>query len=592
MVETHGQQERPTHLPTDSFDNRQGNDAPSIAVILNAPGSGVSPVVFDGALFGSSDRANLGDGDSPVPRSLTLSAVDTVGRRLEALLADLGGAWYEPPLEQLEPWHLEPHRPSLRQAIVEQIERCEPNETPYLADPRLCLVAGQLRSLLPVETRYILVVRHPLEAAFELYEHSSTPVTHGLALWEAYTSAALRGLSGDPLHVVEYSTLSAQSSSGTDLVPMLKLLRSGHPYVIPDGSPMPTDEGNGEASTWLTVSQQELWALMRKSASRPQPTVLPGEPASRAVRETISHRSRLTRLAASDQIRDAELDSLSRELAKVTSHYGELLEGVRSLEVERDQAKSRRAAAEEARATAARQVDAMQTQVAEAHVREATLTAELARLAADADDLQNRLAETLTGATDLRREVLQARAVQAELVQRLAHSEAAQLESQGQIEAFLGSAEAAPSLAHSGLSFEDACILMQEVDSARAELRQLGAVRERHHGNDSRSLVDWVADCASGLESARAVEGRLVGEIDAVNSHRNRLMHDISLVNSQRDELARSLELVNSHRDQLVHDVNAICASESWRLGHTLTWPARYVRRLARTSRAKDRNIG
>lgn len=71
------------------------------------------------------------------------------------------------------------------------------------------------------------------------------------------------------------------------------------------------------------------------------------------------------------------------------------------------------------------------------------------------------------------------------------------------------------------------------------------------HASDEAALLSWVETLAgAGLDQLRADKSYLESELQAVRAH----------------------------RDELVEQINLVCASESWKIGYALTWPARKLR--------------
>lgn len=75
-----------------------------------------------------------------------------------------------------------------------------------LKEPRFCLTLGFWRELLEVPV-VVLVHRHPTEVAKSLKERNGFPLSFGVALWEHYVHAALRGSQGLPRALVFHRQL-------------------------------------------------------------------------------------------------------------------------------------------------------------------------------------------------------------------------------------------------------------------------------------------------------------------------------------------------------------------------------------------------
>jgi hypothetical protein len=104
--------------------------------------------------------------------------------------------------------------------------------------------------------------------------------------------------------------------------------------------------------------------------------------------------------------------------------------------------------------------------------------------------------------------------------------------------------------------------------------------------DEHRQLAQQVADQAGEIERlTQQLDGlrrlRVQGLEHLVESEAAHadLSASIDEIRHREQALAAELVAVQRHREELAQAVNAICASESWRLGHALTWPARAVRR-------------
>jgi hypothetical protein len=122
------------------------------------------------------------------------------------------------------------------------------------------------------------------------------------------------------------------------------------------------------------------------------------------------------------------------------------------------------------------------------------------------------------------------------------------------------------------------------MDEARALLRT--AADGMGYSDAELGLVasiETLADAAIRLQEGNQL---LAAELAVVTEHRDQLTAEVMAVTEHRDQLAAEVMAVNEHRDQLTADLLAVCSSQSWRLGHALTWPARaLLRRDRRTIR-------
>ena len=116
----------------------------------------------------------------------------------------------------------------------------------FVKDPRICLTLPCWLSLLdrPV---CILVARDPLQVAFSLERRKDCSTHAGLALWEAYTSAALWNSRGCPRMLLHYEQLLENPIQ--ELTRLLEFLGSNGVT----GMTLPPD---GEVRSWLDANLQ------------------------------------------------------------------------------------------------------------------------------------------------------------------------------------------------------------------------------------------------------------------------------------------------------------------------------------------------
>src|SRR6185503_4787933 len=90
-----------------------------------------------------------------------------------------------------------------------------------MKEPRLCLLLPVLRPALEAPV-YVHVIREPLEIAESLSVRNGFPIPVGLALWEAYTTAAFAAAGDEPSVMVSYSRLlSDPVGTTTELIEQL-----------------------------------------------------------------------------------------------------------------------------------------------------------------------------------------------------------------------------------------------------------------------------------------------------------------------------------------------------------------------------------
>lgn len=134
-----------------------------------------------------------------------------------------------------------------------------------LKDPRMAVLLPLWDALLGDDWCRVLVVRHPLETARSLSHRDQMSVQAGLALWEVCSAALLAGLTGKPVHVVDYDAAVSDSGVGTRLVEELSS-RLAPELAAQLSSPGRLDPAlrrqraqDGELAEWATAHQCALW---------------------------------------------------------------------------------------------------------------------------------------------------------------------------------------------------------------------------------------------------------------------------------------------------------------------------------------------
>jgi hypothetical protein len=132
-----------------------------------------------------------------------------------------------------------------------------------------------------------------------------------------------------------------------------------------------------------------------------------------------------------------------------------------------------------------------------------------------------------------------------------------------------------------------------ETERAHMKLVQEASASEQHHRDSVRQMLVQVdALCgeleairsgylaANGLTDADGVSSATV--TDWIESQLEESAKLISELRAQREENTQvwaELAKIERHRQELIVAVNSICSSQSWRVGHALTWPVRVARR-------------
>lgn len=151
--------------------------------------------------------AYVGEPEDLVPAAPDNSAgfwerEDVVGLSTR-IFRECGAEWYAPldfDLARLG----DASRAECRKEIRAAIARLDARQPWVLKDPRMCFMLPLWRPELsrPV---FVFAQRHPIEVAQSLADRDFFSLDFGLALWEAYTLAALSGSRGAPRVIVSYN---------------------------------------------------------------------------------------------------------------------------------------------------------------------------------------------------------------------------------------------------------------------------------------------------------------------------------------------------------------------------------------------------
>ena len=500
-----------------------------------------------GALAGALSAAGAwaGPESEVLPVKLDRSGGDyerrTTSAALEAELVRLGGSWANPPLDQLQPWAQDQLRPTLRKVLATASSDTPRSAIPLINDPRLCLFAAELRTMVLDSWPVVLAVRHPLEVARSLHDRDGLSIQAGLALWEIYNQSICAGFAGRPVHVVRYDAL-LDDPAGT----------AGRlvDQVLTDGEPLPRSaQDRAEAhlsrqirdhradvadeDRWLSVAALRLWHQLESASQSPEATTLPEVELSYGAAQYV-------KLEANRRGLESQVREQSDQLSVRTSDAA-------NLEVLQTELAQLRAANESLAAQVAAEAAANEAELALAREKLAesqALLADSQAVVAANEGLAGRIDE-LTAAND----------GLTQLVQSMRDLRATALQS------WTASQRECERLAHVNAKLDeryqaDVRRLLIELDAARGEIEGARA---------SYAKAREGADAA--IAAATELADSLLAQSEALQQ--------------PSDELAR----VAQHRQELIADINAICGSESWRLGHVLTWPARAFRRPGRRER-------
>jgi hypothetical protein len=96
--------------------------------------------------------------------------------------------------------------------------RSHPEEPSVWKDPRNCLTLPFWRATIPDRPSIVFMTRDPPAVAASLQRRDHFTTTFGLALWERYTRLALAGMSGLPVFVSTYESLTADPLQWCEIV--------------------------------------------------------------------------------------------------------------------------------------------------------------------------------------------------------------------------------------------------------------------------------------------------------------------------------------------------------------------------------------
>lgn len=135
----------------------------------------------------------------------------------EDLLHRLGADWHRPPVLAVG-WQDAAALDDLR-AHARRVIAAHAGDRALWGwkDPRTSLTLPFWRPLLP-DVRYVVCLRHPLEAARSLETRDALPSWHGLRLWLHYTASALVHTAGEPRLLVFYEDALADPVAAMEAI--------------------------------------------------------------------------------------------------------------------------------------------------------------------------------------------------------------------------------------------------------------------------------------------------------------------------------------------------------------------------------------
>jgi hypothetical protein len=186
--------------------SEQMNRQPSGVVVLGMHRSGTSAfagILAKAGLFAGRD-ADMLPAASDNPAGF-FERFDVNGLNNE-LLAELGGAWDNPPprhavLEQAPVWRARVEK------VLEAMAEDAGGRPLVLKDPRIGLLLPAWLPALGDRFAFVLVHRNPLEVAMSMHKRDGQPVYAALALWQLYYADLLNGLAGQRVWFARYESL-------------------------------------------------------------------------------------------------------------------------------------------------------------------------------------------------------------------------------------------------------------------------------------------------------------------------------------------------------------------------------------------------
>lgn len=543
---------------------------------------------------------------------------------LDGLLAQLGGTWSSPPLKALDRLALEPHRDQLR-TIFDSLSTGLPDgRVPVINDPRLSLFASELPTILGSTEGIVVCVRHPLEVARSLRRAAGIPLSQGLALWEVYNTAICKGLSG---RVVRVRAFGQEGQESTSIQEFADIVLSSYPRVLRPQDPGSTSwrperlHSNADAEDeqqWLSAAQVSLWQALAEAARSPQPTALEFVELSalaaqefRRVDESAAYVSAFTaEQQAVLELRD-EISSLSAalehtqrvrdemqvgqaraqaDLAELRAAHSRQSEIVRESERRADRLEADVAArsaelgqvrAELDRVAVARsaeldqvraELDRVIAALGQAEANSALKTAEVERLVGRVAENEAQIATSVVRERRLEIELSTHRDLHASVVSAFSRYEQEDgAPTHERVQHWLDGlqrpaavpGDVVPAHDHSA-ALHDALVKVEELRGFFEEAQETWL-----RANPGRSplaaeeLACWLSQLTEGTSGAEPVVAT---------------QHDLARLTAAERELVE----LRQHRDEVVRDHLSVMESQSWKVGHAMTWPVRVFRRSPR----------
>lgn len=471
---------------------------------------------------------------------------------LDDILRELGGSWWQPPFERLNPVDLVEARPRIRRLIDQVYLEAPAGSTPLIKDPRLCLFGSELTSLFRPGGIVVVCIRHPVAVARSLQEAHKLPMRLGLALWEAYNTSLCSGLAGQPVHVVNTSTDVSDSSAMERFVRSLHLHHTEPEQVTAIAAERirprhvrqwvtPQDE-----QEWLTAAQMSLWQALAEAARSVQPNCLDAAALSASARDVFKLHHDQSALAQEREVLAVQTEAATQESARLVSELAVAIASAAQFERLEEELRT-------VRADAAQQVAMYEEETLRA--RQAS-TDEVARLEAERERFEAELdaaniallAEARHGHEACERELRLSSVL--EQVQEALAAQTAELWTARQAQAVLGL-----KIAEFQAAFTD------QPEAWRGAIADLSA---------SLTSTGAAVTAERSTGPARAL-------IEAIQAERDEWRSRIESAESEASEARRQ-------RDHALQCLADVTGSRSWRIGLRVTWIVRRFRRRPTTT--------
>jgi hypothetical protein len=484
---------------------------------------------------------------------------------------------------------LEAVRPRIR-SVLEAVASATPiGEVPLVKDPRLSLFLSELPSMLAGPERLTICVRHPLEVARSLAVAHDMPVSAGLALWEIYNCLITTGLAGRPARFFSLQRALEDPHLASALTKELGLGR-GHAVVTQASGLLVTSLRRQRADVmderrWLSVAQRELWEMLDEATCSTAMVSVASVSISAQALDTLDRlwcqreaRAGLQSLTTENQAAQDEIEALRAQLDLVT-------EPALGAERQSDENEQRMQFSMQQLLLTQAERDNLRASVE-------TLQLELADVRQDRDSQLRRL----TGEHERARALLDENArLRRQLDAKIA--ECAEHLADEKTKATV--ADLASQLARVAGDRDEALAELVKLDEAASRQRvsyseHLAAANSTVEAllvqlDATLTLIDEVRRAAIGEASASAgsTPDDLRSWLDQVVGRSEKAGEAARTAEAEARrsaDLMVELHALQEHRDEVVTQLNAICRSESWRIGHALTWPARKARLVLRST--------